>query len=149
MNLVRWDPFGSVDEGFDRLLPRLFGRLPRMALDQGAIKYEWKPSADISETDKEYLIRAELPAVKKDDVKVSFESGIITIEGERKQEKEEKNEKVHRTESFYGSFARSFSLPDNIDADAIRCDSKDGVLTVHVPKLPVKQQPQAKQIRVE
>ncbi len=149
MSLVRWDPFASVDESFDRLLPRLLGRWPRMAFDQSAIKYEWKPSADISETDKEYLIRAELPAVKKDDVKVTFENGVITIEGERKQEKEEKNEKVHRTESFYGSFARSFSLPDNINADAIRCDSKDGVLTVHVPKLPAKQQPQPKQIRVE
>jgi len=148
MSLVRWDPFSAIDDGFDRLMPGLLGRWPRMAVDQSAIKYEWKPSADISETDQEYRIRAELPAVKKDDVKVTLESGVITIQGERKQEKTEKNEKVHRTESFYGNFARSFALPENADADGIRCDSQDGVLTVHIPKLPVKQ-PTAKQIRVE
>ena len=149
MNIVRWDPFSSVEEGFDRLMPSLFGRWPRMTLDKNAVKYEWRPSADISETDSEYLIRAELPAVKKDDVKVSFDNGVITIEGERKQEKDEKSEKVHRTESFHGTFSRSFSLPDNINADAIRCDSKDGVLTVHIPKMAARVKPTAKQIRVD
>jgi HSP20 family protein len=149
MSLVRWDPFSSVEESFDRLMPSLFGRWPRMTLDKNAVKYEWRPSADISETDGEYLIRAELPAVKKDDVKVSFDNGVITIDGERKQEKEEKSEKVHRTESFHGTFSRSFSLPDNINADAIRCDSKDGVLTVHIPKVAAQVKPMAKQIRVD
>jgi len=89
---------------------------------------------NISETDKEYLIRAELPAVKKEDVQVTFDDGMITVKGERKQQKEDKNEKYHRTESFYGSFERSFSLPDNVNADAICCESKDGILTVHIPK---------------
>jgi HSP20 family protein len=149
MSLVRWDPFAAVDESLDRLMPSLFARLPRVTLDGSTLKYEWKPSANISEMDNEYLIRAELPAVKKDDVKVTFDNGVITIEGERRQEKEEKIEKVHRTESFYGGFARSFSLPDKINAEDIRCDSKDGVLTVHVPKLLAKEKPQAKQIRVE
>src|ERR1039458_4907335 len=97
-------------------------------------KVEWAPSADISETDKEYLIRAELPAVKKEDVKVSYEDGVITIKGERKQQKDEKTEKFHRVESFYGSFERRFSLPDNVDADKIHCESKDGIVTVHIPK---------------
>jgi HSP20 family protein len=149
MSIVRWEPLSTLDENIDRLFPHLFGRWPRMALDHSAIKYEWKPCADISETDKEYLIRAELPAVKKEDVKVTVESGVITILGERKLEKVEKGEKVHRTESFYGNFSRSFSLPDNVDTDTIRCESKDGVLTVHVPKLPTKQPPQPKQIRVD
>jgi HSP20 family molecular chaperone IbpA len=67
-------------------------------------KVEWAPSADISETEKEYVIRAELPAVKKEDVQVTFEDGMITIKGERKQQKEDKNEKYHRVESFHGSF---------------------------------------------
>ena len=107
-----------------------------------------RPSAEISETDKEFLIRAELPAVKKEDVKDTIDGGIITIQGERKQEKEAKDEKVHRIESFYGSFTRSFGLPENVNAEAIRCESKDGVLTVHVPKSNlVKQTP--KQIKVE
>jgi HSP20 family protein len=149
MKLARWEPFGGFDESFDRLLPGLLGRWPRMALDQSAIKYQWKPSADISETEQEYLIRAELPAVKKEDVKVTFEGGVLSIQGERRQQTEEKSEKVHRTETFHGTFARSFALPDNISADAIKCESKDGILTVHVPKLPAKQTPQAKQIRVE
>lgn len=134
MRLVRWDPF-SADDVFNRMMPAMFGRLPRMTLpsDDDA-KYEWSPSADISETDKEYLIRAELPAVKKEDVKVTVDQGMITIEGERKQQKEDKTEKYHRKETFYGSFMRSFSIPENVNVDAIRCDSKDGVLTVHIPK---------------
>jgi HSP20 family protein len=131
MSLIRWEPFTSSDELFNRLLPSLFGRLPRT---NGDVKFDWAPSADISETEKEYLIRAELPAVKKEDVKVTVDQGMITIEGERKQEKEDKTEKYHRVESFQGSFTRSFSLPENANADAIRCESKDGVLTVHIPK---------------
>jgi HSP20 family protein len=144
MNLIRWEPFASSDELFNRLLPSLLGRLPRT---EGDSRFEWSPSADISETEKEYLIRAELPAVKKEDVKVTVDHGMITIEGERKQEQEDKTEKYHRVESFQGSFTRSFSLPENADADAIRCDSKDGVLTVHSPKT-VPQKSQAKRIHV-
>jgi HSP20 family protein len=75
-----------------------------------------------------------LPAVKKEDVQVTYDDGVITIKGERKQQRDEKNEKYHRVESFYGSFERSFSLPDNVNAESIRCESKDGILTVHIPK---------------
>jgi len=135
MSLVRWEPFSGTDEFFNRMMPSLFGRWPRVSLPtDGQGRLEWAPSADISETDKEFLIRAELPAVRKEDVRVTVDEGMITIEGERKQEKEDKAEKYHRVESFYGKFSRSFSLPDNISADAIRCTSKDGVLVVHIPK---------------
>ncbi len=132
MSLIRWDPFADMDMFFNRM-PSSFANLPRMALE--GRKLDWAPSADISETDQEYLIRAELPAVKKEDVQVTFDDGMITIKGERKQQKEDKNEKYHRTESFYGSFERRFSLPDHENSDAIRCESKDGILTVHIPKL--------------
>jgi HSP20 family protein len=91
---------------------------------------EWSPSVDISETDQEYLIRASLPAVRKEDVNVTVED----VSGERRQMEEQKDERFHKIESFYGSFSRSFSLPEGIDASAIRADSKDGVLTIHVPK---------------
>jgi HSP20 family protein len=134
-NLVRWDPFSEVDRidrTFNRMMRKALSGRPRFAL--GSEAFEWAPSADISETDKEYLIRAELPAVKKEDVKVTVEGGMITIEGERKQQKEEKSEKYHQVESFYGSFSRSFTLPENVNAEAIRCEDKDGVLTVHLPK---------------
>lgn len=134
-SLVRWDPFGDMDRLFRGLMPQSTWSWPRLAMSgDGGAKVEWSPSADISETDKEYLVRAELPAVKKEDVKVTVDGGMLTIEGERKQEKEEKTEKFHRVESFYGSFSRSFSLPDNVDTAHIKCDSKDGVLTVHIPK---------------
>jgi HSP20 family protein len=138
-----------MDRMFDRMLRRSFGTLPGAAAEgSGRTALEWAPSADISETEKEYLIRAELPAVKKEDVKVTVDNGMITIEGERKQQKEEKNEKFHRVESLYGNFTRSFSLPEDINVEGIRCDNKDGVLTVHIPKTaPEKSKP--KQIKVE
>ena len=149
MSLVRWEPFSSADEIFNRLMPAAFGRWPRLALPaNGDTKVEWAPSADISETDKEFLVRAELPAVKKEDVRVTIDGQLLTIEGERKQEKEDKTEKYHRVESFHGTFSRSFSLPDNISTDGIRCESKDGVLVVHSPKVQAAAA-KAKQIKVE
>jgi HSP20 family protein len=148
MSLIRWDPFGEVDTFFNRMVPSSYASLPRLLAEGYAKKLDWAPSADISETDKEYVIRAELPAVKKEDVQVTFDDGMITIKGERKQQKEDKNEKFHRVESFYGSFERRFSLPENVNSDAISCDSKDGILSVHIPKREMlKQKP--KQITVQ
>lgn len=149
MSLIRWDPFGDVNTLLGRCMPSGFGRWPQLTLESnGARKFEWSPSADISETDKEYVIRAELPAVKKEDVQVTLDEGIITIKGERKQQKEDKNEKYHRVESFYGSFERSFALPDNVKSDAVRCDSKDGILTIHIPKTEPNK-PKPKQIVIQ
>lgn len=133
-NVARWDPFSDMDRIFNHLMSRSPYSWPRLAIDNGGSKLEWSPSADISETEKEYLVRAELPAVKKEDVKVTVDGGMLTIEGERKQQKEEKNERFHRVESLYGSFSRSFSLPENVDPAGIKCESKDGVLSVHIPK---------------
>ncbi len=146
MSLVRWDPFSDMDTFFNRLMPSSFTRWPQFS--GNGDKAEWAPSADISETEREYVIRASLPAVKKEDVKVTVDAGMITIKGERKQQKDDKSEKYHRVESFYGSFERSFSLPENVNADAISCESKEGVLTVHIPKTePQKAKP--KQISVQ
>ena len=108
MSVVRWDPFASLDDVFSRM-PSVFGRWPRLSNDgDGA---GWSPSVDISETDTEYLLKVQLPAVKREDVHVTYDDGMLTISGERKQEKEEKGEKFHRIESFHGAFSRSFSLP--------------------------------------
>ncbi len=144
MRVIRWEPFGDIDTLFNRLV----SGSPRLALEGSGRKLDWAPSADISETDKEYVIRAELPAVNKEDVQVTLDDGMITIKGERKQQKEDKNEKYHRVESFYGSFERRFSLPENVNADTIRCESKDGILTVHIPKSETPK-PKAKQIAVQ
>ena len=132
MSMIRWEPFMGMDEMFARL-PGLFGRWPGFAL-KGETGVEWSPSVDISETGQEYLIRAALPAVRKEDVAVTVENGMLTLSGERRQQEEQNDEKFHKVESFYGSFSRSFALPDAIDAGAIRAESKDGVLTIHVPK---------------
>lgn len=134
MSLIRWDPFADVENLFNRMMPRA-ARGARLSVeDNGGVTFEWSPSADISETDKEYLVRADLPGLKKEEVKVTFSDGVLTIQGERKQHKEETTEKFHRVENYYGNFSRSFSLPENIKADAIVCESKDGVLSVHIPK---------------
>jgi len=147
MSLISWDPFSEMDTLFNRMMPASFARWPRLA-GNGDRKYEWSPSADISETEKEFVIRAELPAVKKEDVKVTVDAGMITIKGERKQQKDDKTEKYHRVETFYGSFERSFTLPENVNTETIRCESKDGVLTVHIPKVE-EQKSQPKQIVVQ
>jgi HSP20 family protein len=132
MSLIRWEPFTGMDDMFNRF-PSLFGRWPRLSANADA-HLDWAPSVDISETGQEYLIRAALPAVKKEDVEVTFEDGMLTLSGERRQKEEQKGEKFHKVETFYGNFSRSFALPDAIDAAAITADSKDGVLTIHVPK---------------
>jgi HSP20 family protein len=133
---------------FNRMLPATFSRWPRVTLPSNLERAEWAPSANISETDQEYLIRAELPAVKTEDVKVTIDRGAITIEGERRQEKEDESEKYHRVESFYGSFSRSFSLPEDATVEGVRCETKNGVLTAHIPKAKAEAS-QPRQIKVD
>ena len=108
---------------------------------------EWAPLVDISEDDKEYLIKAELPEVKKEDVKVTAEAGTLTITGERKFEKEENGKKYHRVERAYGSFARNFSLPDDASPAKVSAEFKDGVLSVHLVK-DAKVKPQQIEVKV-
>ena len=95
---------------------------------------EWAPVVDISEDDKEYVIKADLPDVKKDDVKISVQDNVVGISGERKYEKEEKGKKYHRIERAYGRFMRSFTLPEDADGSKIAAEYKDGVLQVRLPK---------------
>src|SRR5881628_3749693 len=111
--ITRWDPFRELDELQNRL-STLFGRAPirkNGAKDEALAVAEWAPVVDIVEDDNEYLIKAELPEVKKEDVKVTVQDDVLTISGERMFEKEEKDRKYHRMERAYGSFVRSFTLP--------------------------------------
>jgi HSP20 family protein len=147
MSLIRWEPFRGIDDIFDRLGPAAFGRWPK--LPGSSSQFEWAPAADISESEKEYLVKAELPGVKREDVKLTIDDGVITIAGERRQEKEEKDEKQHRVERFYGTFTRSFTLPENVEEKAIRAESKDGVLYVHLPKKAKAEKPRTVQIKVD
>ena len=97
MSLVRWEPFSAVDEMLNRF-PGFFGRWPRFAPDTES-KLDWAPSVDISETGEEYLIRAALPAVEKEDVSVTVDDGMLTLSGERREKEEQKNEKFHKVET--------------------------------------------------
>ena len=137
MTLVSWSPFRE----FDDLLNR-YGSLPRRSVQSGDSNERelasWRPAANISETETEYLIKAELPEVSKEDIEVSVHDGIITIKGERRMEQSEDNEKQHRIESYYGNFARSFSLPADADESGIQAASKDGILKVRIPKAVVE-----------
>ncbi len=133
MSLIRWEPFGTVDDVFARM-PSMFGRWPKAFDINGNKALEWAPSVDISETDTEFLVRAELPAVKKEDVHITVDDRTLTISGERRQTTEDKKEKMHRIETVYGKFSRSFTLPENTDTASIRAESKDGVITLHIAK---------------
>lgn len=135
MNLTKWDPLSEL-EAMSSHLNRIFGRpaLPGAAAHDMLKMADWTPSVDISETDKEFVIKAEIPGVKKEDVKVTIESGMLTIKGERKMEKEEKGKKFHRVERSYGSFVRSFRIPDGVDESKVKAEFKDGVMNVALPK---------------
>jgi HSP20 family protein len=152
MSLVRWDPFRELEEMGERL-NRAFGVAGRPGARASEAGREaltvpdWAPVVDITETDEEYLIKAEIPEVKKEDVKVSVENGVLTMQGERKQEKEEKGKKFHRVERYYGSFLRTFTVPDNVDDAKVRAEFKDGVLNVHLPKTE-KAKPKAIDVKV-
>ena len=106
---------------------------------------EWTPLVDISEDDKEYLIKAELSEVKKEDVKITMEDGTLTISGDRKYEKAENGKKYHRVERAYGSFGRSFSFPVDAGPAKVTADFKDGVLKVHLAK---NEKPRPQQVEV-
>ncbi len=132
-------------------LSSFFGRTPTSLEGQheeSLTLTEWTPVVDISEDDKQYLIKAELPEIKREEVSVKVENGVLTLSGERKMEKEEKGKKYHRIERAYGSFTRSFTLPDDADGNKVTAHFKDGVLQVCVPKNE-RARPKAIEVKVE
>ena len=147
--LTTWDPFKELDMFQDRL-SGLFGYGPRRLTDASGeltpTAESWRPLVDIVEAEKEFQITAEIPEVKKEDVKVTVENGVLRISGERKIEKEEKDKKFHRIERSYGRFERSFSLAEKVDAGMIKADFKDGLLKIRVPKI---ETPEKKAIEVK
>lgn len=132
---ARWNPFQEMAD-FERRLERFFGRAPVTSGngEEPIAEQLWSPLTDITEDDKEFLVKVELPEMKKEDVKVTVENGTLRITGERKAEKEEKTKKYHRIERSYGSFERSFTLPGGADGTKVNAEYKDGVLAVHLPK---------------
>jgi HSP20 family protein len=131
MTLVRWNPvrelasmeIDRLNRMFSDFFPTQFGRT-------------WMPAVDIYETDggHEYVIKAELPEMRREDINITFENGVLTLRGDRKAEFEESKDTYHRMERQYGSFTRSFTLPATVDATKISANYKDGVLTIRVPQ---------------
>ena len=145
---VRWDPFREMEElgeRFNRLVGRRADR--RESTNEAMTVADWVPTVDIVEDEKEFVIKAELPEVDRKDVKVTVQQGVLTIQGERKQEKEENGKRFHRIERSYGTFVRAFTLPEDVEADKLRAEFKDGVLMVHLPKSE-KPKPQAVEVKV-
>jgi len=154
MSLIRWNPTHEIDRwpsdffGIQREINRVFDNFVRggVQADENFQMSYWTPAVDIAEQENDYVVKMELPGVNKDDVKISLESNILTIKGEKKQEKEEKNKNVHRLERTYGSFQRSFTLPTTVKSDTIDAFFKEGVLTISLPKA---EEAKPKQIEVK
>ena len=145
---VRWDPFREMEELGERFNRLVEQRADRRESGQEALTVaDWIPKVDIVEDEKEFLIKAELPEVDKKDVKVTIQQGILTIQGERKQEKEENGKRIHRVERSYGTFVRAFTLPEEVAESELKAEFKDGVLMIHLPKAE-KPRPQAVEIKV-
>jgi HSP20 family protein len=143
--LTRWEPFGGIRRRGD-----VFGDLGRMQEDMnrffddffgehrhGLAEGAWLPAVDVSETENEFVVRAELPGMSHEDIDINVQNNILTLKGEKKQEKKEENESFHRLERSYGSFSRSFTLPTGVNPDDINAGFKDGVLEITMPKAEV------------
>ena len=150
MELVRWNPLRELEQMSDRL-NRLFARRDRPASNgdgkETMMVADWIPSLDISETDEAFHIVADLPSVKKSDLSVTLNNGVLTLHGERREEWEAKDRKIHRIERAYGRFVRSFSLPDGVDETKVRAEFKNGVLHLFLPKSE-QAKPKAVEIKV-
>ncbi|HEU5245966.1 MAG TPA: Hsp20/alpha crystallin family protein [Candidatus Udaeobacter sp.] len=147
--LTTWNPFQEMEE----MQNRFFGGFPsfpiRFPKNGEEFKLaDWSPLVDITEDDHEYLFKADLPEMKRDDVKVTIENGVLYISGERKTEKEEKKRKFHRLERFFGTFERRFTVPEDADATKIRAEFREGVLQVHLPKNPAAK-PEPIEVKVQ
>ncbi|MBH0179791.1 MAG: Hsp20/alpha crystallin family protein [Nitrospira sp.] len=146
---TRWNPFKEIDE-MEKRLSSLFGRTPASTggdKKEAITVTEWSPLVDISEDEKEYVIKAEIPEMKKEEIKINVHDDVLAISGERKYEKEEKGKKYHRVERAYGSFLRSFTLPEDADGSKVTAEYKDGVLKVHLAKSE-KAKPKAIEVKV-
>jgi len=133
MNITRFDPFRELQN-----MQKTFEYMNRLmqAVEQApeAAKVDFVPAVNTREADDAYYIEVDLPGVKKEDISIDVKDNILTISGERKVEEERKEDEFYRVESFYGKFERSFTLPEDVDADKIEAEAKDGVLTVKIPK---------------
>jgi HSP20 family protein len=132
MPLVKYTPFADIED-FPAGLRLFQDSVNRLFSDQTTTR-PWAPAVDILETENELILMADVPGVDLKDIDIQFENGTLTLKGERKFEKDEKNKGFHRLERSYGSFVRYFTVPETVDAEHVRADYQKGVLTVTLPK---------------
>lgn len=148
-HIEKWNPLREWDD-LSNKLSHYFGHKPAPvgAGKEAMSVAQWAPLVDIAEDDKGFIIKAELPEVKKEDITVSVDNGVLTLTGERRFEKEEKDDKktFHRVERSYGRFSRSFTLPEGADDKLVTAEHRDGVLNIRVPKAA---KPAAKAVNVK
>ena len=135
--LITWDQLREMEEAQNRST-RFWGSPNRIATvgtgeTHSLAVVDWSPEVDISQDDQEYLLQADLPEMKKENIRVTVEDGILCVSGERKSEKEDQKRKFHRIERSYGNFRRSFTLPEDTDSKKVTAEFRDGVLKVHLP----------------
>lgn len=149
-NITRWSPVSEFEDMLNR-----YNRMLGLARTNGEqeskdlfSRSDWAPAVDVKETEDAFTVEAELPGMNKEDVKVTVDAGVLTLQGERKHEEETKDKKHHRIERFYGSFLRRFTLPDNVDESSVKASFKDGLLTLTLQKSEPKE-PKAIEVDIQ
>ncbi len=149
MTLVKWDPFRNVaalQDRINRIFDESFSR--NADVDDDISMSAWKPLVDIYETDEAIILKAELPGIKKEDVSVEIKDNVLTLKGERVEDKEVKNESYFRKERCFGTFSRAFNLQHRVQPDKIKARFKDGILKVEIPK-PEEEKPKQITVNIE
>jgi HSP20 family protein len=141
MSLIKWDPFRELN-----ILPGKFGPFLGKEWEKAMSTTEWNPSVDIFENDNEIVVKVEVPGMKAKDIDVRIENNVLMLKGERRFEKETKEENYHRVEREYGSFSRAFALPVAVKEDNVKAEYKDGILKIVLPK---KEEVKPKSIKIE
>ena len=131
-SLKPWTRFTDLKQDMDRMFDRMFE--PRW--DEFLAAGDWVPSLDLSETKDALVLKMEVPGMEAGDIQISLQENLVTVKGEKRQEKEEKEEQYHRTERSYGAFTRTVRLPVGVDASKVTASFKNGVLVVTLPKTP-------------
>jgi HSP20 family protein len=136
MAIIRWDPFRDLVTIREKMNRMFEDAVSTRGEEKDLISGSWAPAIDIYETENELVLSAEVPGIDEKDIEIRIEDGTLTLRGERKFEKEARQENYHRIERAYGAFSRSFSLPPNVDQENVQAEHADGVLKIHMPKKP-------------
>jgi len=147
-SLVRWQPFqelNSLQKQMNRVFDDLFGRTPLLPGEDNLSSWEFGPPVDIYEDDQKLIFKVEVPGIDEKDIKVEIENNVLKVHGERKLEKDVKEENFRRMERHYGAFSRSFTLPSTVDPEKVEANYANGVLAIQMPK---RAEARPKQIKV-